>query len=226
MPETGLAGAGGPVRVPARPTKSRLNSKQRLLLIVAASVIVLIGVGVGIYFYISGAPQRAQAQYDAAMKLMEPGHYQEAVAGFSKAIGTYEIAPAYLQRGVAYHFLDKNDQAIADLEKAAALDAGMARAYSVLGSIYRERGDAKQAVEEYSKSIQISSNVDALFERGQLRESLGEHQKAIDDFTSAIDSLPDAPYLYRARAMAKSAMGDADGAEADRATARSMENSH
>lgn len=226
MRESGLAGTGsGPGRASARAEK-KLNSTQRRLLILAGAIVVAAGLGIGLYFYISGAPQRAQTQYEAAMKRMEPGHYQEAVAQFTTAIGIYELAPAYMERGVAHHFLNENDQAVADLEKAAAMDPNMARAYSVLGSIYRDRGDSKRAVEQYTKSIEISSNVDALFERGQLYESLGQHQKAIDDFTSAIDLIRDAPYIYRARALAKAAVGDAAGADADRDQARSIESPH
>jgi tetratricopeptide (TPR) repeat protein len=84
----------------------------------------------------------------------------------------------------------------------------------------------KRALEEYSKSIAISPNVDALFERGEMYESAGEHQKAIDDFTLAIEGMRDAPYMYRARALAKRNLGDIAGYEADRDFAHTIEHPH
>jgi tetratricopeptide (TPR) repeat protein len=206
--------------------QKKLNPRQRRLLTIAATAVLVIVAGIAAYIYISGAPQRAEDQYQAAMKHMQPGQYQQAVAELTRSIQTHELARAYLERGVAHHFLGENDQATADLEKATGMDPSLARAYSVLGSIYREKGDTKRAVELYTKSIQISANVDALFERGQLYESLGQHQKAVDDFSLAIDAMRDAPYLYRARAMAKTALGDNEGAEADRNLARSIELPH
>jgi tetratricopeptide (TPR) repeat protein len=189
----------------------------------AVTFIALIGVGLGIYFYISGAPDRAEAAYQAGMKYMEPGQFQNAIPQFTRAIQIHELAKAYLERGNAHRFLGEIDQAMADFEKAADLDAGLARAYSSLGSIYRDRGDRTHALEQYGKSIAITPSVDALFERGEMYEAAGQHQKAIDDFTAAIDSMRDAPYIYRARALAKRNLGDTAGYEADRDEARAIE---
>jgi tetratricopeptide (TPR) repeat protein len=208
------------------PARQGLNRKQKRLVLGAATFIVLAGAGGWTYFYMAGAPQRAQAQYQTAMQLMQPGHYQEAITQLSRSIRIYPLANAYVERGFAHRYLAQNDLAATDLEKAAELDPSLARAYSGLGSIYRDRGDSQHALEEYTKSIQTSANVDALFERGEVYESLGQHQKAIDDFSSAIELLRDAPYIYRARAMAKSNMGDTAGAEADRNLARSIESPH
>lgn len=231
MPESGLARLWNSIKPPSpvlAPGEARrkLNPKQKRLIFSAASFFFLAGVGSAAYVYISGAPQRAEAEYQAGMKWMRPGHYQEAVAQFTRSIQIHELAAAYLERGFANRFLGHADQAAADLEKAAQMDPGSARAYSGLGSLYRDRGESQRAIEQYTKSIQISPNVDAFFERGQLYEALGEHQKAIDDFTQAIDRIRDAPYIYRARAMAESNLGNTGGAEADRKYALSIEGSH
>lgn len=224
MPESGFARFWNIIKPPS--TAKKLNAKQKRLLTAAAVVILLAGGGTFAYFYIVGAPQRAEAQYEAGMKLMRPGHYQEAIARLTRAVQIRESAPAYTERGFARRFLGQDDAAAADLEKAAALDSNDARAYSGLGSIYRDRGDPRRAIEQYTKSIAISRNVDALFERGELYESLGEHQKAIDDFSGAIELLRDAPYIYRARAMAESSLGNTAGAEQDRKYALSIETPH
>jgi tetratricopeptide (TPR) repeat protein len=54
-------------------------------------------------------------------------------------------------------------------------------------------------------------------------ESLGEHQKALEDYNQAIGGMPDAPYVYRARAMTRENLGDETGAKEDRQKAISIE---
>lgn len=206
--------------------RRKLQPRQKRLLIVAAAVVVIGGGSWAVYSYIAGAPQRAEAEFQAGMKFMQPGQYQNAIPRFTRAIQIHELANAYLERGTAYRYMGQIDLAIADFEKSADLDSSLARAYSGLGSIYRDRGDMKRALEQYTKSIAISHNVDALFERGEMYEAVGEHQKAIDDFTAAIDGIRDAPYIYRARALAKRNMGDIAGYEADRDEARGIERPH
>jgi tetratricopeptide (TPR) repeat protein len=213
---------------PKDPTaqRRRIKARRKRLVTIAASVVVLAGVGWAIGSYINGAGERAEDEFQAGMKFMQPGQYQNAIPRFTRAIQIHELAKAYLERGDAHRFLGETDLAIADFEKAIDLDSSLARAYSGLGSIYRDRHDMKRALEEYSKSIAISPNVDALFERGEMYESAGEHQKAIDDFTLAIEGMRDAPYMYRARALAKRNLGDIAGYEADRDFAHTIERPH
>lgn len=228
MPESGFARLWQLIAPPPADRGSvtqrpKLQARQKRLLTIAASVVVLAGGGWATYSYISGAQQRAEDEFQAGMKSMHPGQYQNAVGRFTHAIQIHELAKAYLERGNAHRFLGEDDQAMADFEKAAELDPGLARAYSNLGSIYRDRHDMRHALEAYSKSIAISPNVDALFERGEMYEAAGEHQKAIDDFSVAIEGIRDAPYMYRARALAKRNLGDIAGYEADRDQARAIE---
>jgi tetratricopeptide (TPR) repeat protein len=229
MPESGFARlwqliAPPPASKGSAEQRPKLHARQKRLLTIAATVAIVAGAGWATYSYITGAQQRAEDEFQAGMKFMRPGQYQDAVAHFTHAIQIHELANAYLERGNARRFLGETDQAIADFEKAAALDSGLARAYSGLGSVYRDRHDIPRAMEAYSRSIAIAPTVDALFERGEMYEAAGEHQKAIDDFTVAIDGMRDAPYMYRARALAKRNLGDKAGYEADRDQARAIEN--
>jgi tetratricopeptide (TPR) repeat protein len=65
--------------------------------------------------------------------------------------------------------------------------------------------------------------VEANYQRGQMYESLGEHQKALQDYNLAIGGMPDAPYIYRARALTRENLGDGAGARDDRQKADSIE---
>lgn len=207
--------------------KAKLNARQKRLLYGTAVVLVIAGASWGAYAYVTSAPQRAQKQYDDAMKLMALGKYPDAIKEFTGAVSTWpQLANAYLERGVSHRYLHQDDEALADFDRALAVDSRLARAYTAEGFIYRERGDTRRAMEAFSKSIEISPNVDAYFERGQTYEKMGEHQKAIDDFDQAISEMREAPYIYRARAFARRNLGDTAGADADEAMADSLEHRH
>jgi len=210
---------GHPQAAPRR----KLQPRQKRLIYAAAAFVVLVGCGLAGYLYVSGAPARAEAAYTNGMRSMQPGSYPAAITEFSRSIQIYPLPKAFLERGNAHRFMSENDPAIADFEKAVDLDPSLAPAYSSLGIIYRDRGDRVRALDQFSKSIAISHNVDALFERGEMYEAAGEHQKAIDDFTAAIDGMRDAPFMYRARALARRNLGDTAGYEADRDQARAIE---
>jgi tetratricopeptide (TPR) repeat protein len=212
---------------PVQGTKKPMNPqrrKQRRMIFGTLGVIALAGVGWGIYAYMGTAPQRAQAAFDDAQRLMSAGHYEKAIDGFSRTLSIWpQMANAYVQRGLAHHFLGEDPQALEDLDRALGLDPNLPDAYAAKGAISRDHGDVSRAMEEYTRSIQSNPNVEAFFERGQLYEKLGEHQKAIADYDQAIAYLRDAPHVYRARAFAKSNMGDEAGAKADRDMAHSLE---
>lgn len=200
-----------------------LTSKQKRLLRLASGLVAAAAIGWAVYVYVSGARQRADTRFQAAMRVMRPGGYGDSIKVFTQAINIWALPGAYLERGVAHHYLGEDDAALADFNQAIELDPRLAAAYSARGSIFRARGDFKRAMEEFTKSINIESNVNAYYERGETYESLGEHQKAIDDYDKAVQELADAPFVYRARALAKRNLGDDAGYRADRDKAKSLE---
>lgn len=212
-----------PPAVPRR-AKSKFSAKQKRMLKGTAGAVALVAIGGAVYGYIAGAPDRARAQFDEAMKSMGPGNYPSAIAGFTRAIGTWPgLADAYMQRGSAYRALGQNPRALADFDKAIEVNSNLAEAYSARGSLYRERGDYKKAMEDFTQSLNIAPSVNAYFERGQAYESLGEHRKAIDDFDRALVEMRNSPAVYRARSLAKRNLGDTAGYESDRDTADRIE---
>lgn len=207
--------------------KKKLTRSQKRLLFTTVALLAVSGLSWGAYAYVASAPQRADTEYQTGMKLMAAGNYKDAIAQFTRAVQIWpQLANAYLERGVSHRYLNQNDEALADFDQAIALNSNLGRAYSARGSIYRERGDSRRALQEFSRSIEISPNVDAYFERGQTYEDLGEHQKAIDDYDQAIAEMRDAPYIYRARSLARRNLGDTDGADADQLLAERLEHTH
>ena len=209
-----------------RPQVSAQRRRQRRLVKRTVAILALAGVGGAVYSYLASAPERAQAELRAGLQEMQPGGYREAIARFDRAIGIQpELAEAYLERGIAHRFLGETEPALADLDKALALDPGLAAAYTERGGIYRERGDLQKAIEELSASIRTQGTTDGYYQRGQVYEVLGQHQKAIEDYDQAVAQRRESPFVYRARALAKDKLGDADGAQQDRATADRIESS-
>jgi tetratricopeptide (TPR) repeat protein len=212
-----------PVYRPGKEPSSH-KRRQRRLLLITAGVAALGFAAWGVYAYIASAPQRAQQEFQAGMRFLEPKNYQRAVGSFSRSIDIWpRISDAFYERGIAYRAMGKTDLALADFDKAIELNPNMDRAYASRGLIYRERGDIRGAVEQFTKSINIRATVDAYYQRGQTYESLGEHQKAIEDYDYAIAVLRDAPHVYRARSLAKRNLGDIEGADADREKAKTFE---
>ena len=213
-----------PLQADRSPGIFGFSPKQKRLLWYTFGSFALAGAGIGIYLYIAGAPQRAQQQFEEAMRLMKPGNYALAIQGFDRALQTWPgLAEGYLERGNAKHVLGRDDDALADFQKAADLNPGLYRAYAAVGAIYRERHQYQRAMEAYSRSISAKPNLDAFYERGQTFEALGEHQKAIEDYDRAILELPDAPAVYRARGLARRNLGDEPGYQSDRDTADRIE---
>jgi tetratricopeptide (TPR) repeat protein len=212
---------GGPPKTERSPEERR----RRKQLVVGTSVAILIGGGAyGIYVYIASAPQRAAAVLLEGKAVMAQGKYQEAVERFTRATDIWPpLAAGYFERGLAHRNLHQTDAAVQDFEQAINADPNLADAHTALGAIYRERGDLKNAVQEFTLAIDLGSAVEANYQRGQMYESLGEHQKALEDYNQAIGGLPDAPFVYRARALTLENLGDAAGAKNDRQKADSIE---
>ena len=214
--------------LPATKTPSRAalaqRRKQRKLIWSAAGTAVLAACGWFIYSYIASAPERARAVFDRGMSKMGPGTYPEAVSNFNRAIAIWpEFAEAYLSRGIAEHNLRQAESAASDLDKASDLNPNLTRAYDERRRIYLEKGDTRRAIDEFTKSIYIQPTTDGYYQRGLAYEAVGEHRKAVADYDDAIAEMLDAPYAYRARALAKDALGDVEGAKLDRETAQRIE---
>ena len=213
--------AGG---LPESELSAEEHRRRKRLLIITAVAIAMGGVGWAAYSYIASAPQRADAALQEGMRLMASGQYKGAEERFTRATEIFpSLATGYLERGLAHLNLHEPDLAIKDFEHAIDLNPNFAEAHTALGGVYRERGDLKHAVGEFTLAINLGSAVDANYQRAQMYESLGEHQKALEDYNQAIAGLPDAPYVYRARAVTREILGDAAGAKQDRHTADLIE---
>ena len=210
----------------ATPSAALLAQKRRQRKLIHRTLGVLIlGIAGGlVYNYVANAPARARAELALGEEKLSPGAYQEAMTHFNRAIQIWpEYSDAYLSRAVAEHDQSLPAAALADLGRALDLDPDSTRAYNERGQIFLESGDTRRAIQEFSRSLQVTSTVDGHYQRGAAYEKLGDHQNAIADFDAVIRQSSDAPYAYRARSAARRASGDREGAGDDEQKARAIE---
>ena len=203
---------------------AEMRRRQRRLVAVTLIVLALIGAGAGTYFYIANGSVRADKDFQEGMKSMQPGKYADAVVRFTRALAnSTPRAEVYLERGNAYQAQGDSDQALADFQSALGMDPSLFAAHNGIALIYIQRHDVPRAIQELTKSIALLPNIDAFYQRGQLLEARGEHQKAIDDYDRAIAISRESPFVYLARATAKASLGDEEGAHNDRVAADQLQ---
>jgi tetratricopeptide (TPR) repeat protein len=232
MPESALSRLWNTLKPPppagTRPPDSArtiaLRRRQHRLIAITLAFILVVASGTWAYLFIVNAPQRADKEFQEGMKMMMPGKYPDAVMHFTRALSIYGQLPnVYLERGNAQRILGEMDAALADYQTATELNPTLAAPHNGIAMIYIERNDLRHALERLDKAISLEPSVEAYYERAQILDNQGDHQKAISDYDKAIAERPDAPYMYLARARAKASLGDGEGAHADRMTADQIE---
>ena len=195
--------------------RAQRRTQTRLVVAAVTALVVVLGAWQG-YDYVASAPERAEAQVQAGMKLMSPDLYSQAVVQFSEALKTDPNSwNAYLQRGIAKQNLHLLDDALADFQTALRLKPELLAARAALAGVFSDKGDFQHAVEELTKVIDLTPSVDVYSRRGLAYAELGQHERAIADFTWVIEFMRDAPLAYFARAKSKRALGDLEGAASD-----------
>lgn len=141
-----------------------------------------------------------------------------ALADYNKAI---EIDPknadSYTERGLYNAKQNYFPLALADLNKAVELAPDNYRPYYERAGIYYEQKMMKEALVDINASIALDSSQERLFTvKGFMHAFLNEHEKAVADFTKAIQLNPKHYLPYYHRSLSKYKLEDMDGSCADR----------
>jgi tetratricopeptide (TPR) repeat protein len=148
----------------------------------------------------------------------------QAIDDFTRAIRFRPNDPrAWVARGGAWLELKKFTAAIGDADAAVNLDAQLAAAYNLRGLAVRAMGDARRALEDFNRAVELAPNEDNYYQRGATYQMLDDHARAIGDLNKVIALRPDAPLAYLARAESRRAIGDFEGARADEIRAEAIE---
>jgi len=109
--------------------------------------------------------------YAAIAKLMEKKHdIDKAIMYYTKALDIKKKRAYYLARANLYETKSKQDLAQADK-----------------GDIKFLLGNYKEAVKDYTKSLEINENAFVFAQRGKAEEQLGMYEQALNDYIKAIE---------------------------------------
>ncbi len=96
------------------------------------------------------APEEERYRLSLGAELLKYGDYQPAVSAFQQAAARFpNSARVYVGLGMAYYFMEKNDESVAAFLRADKLDGGSGRALAYLGStqVDNAAGPAPAAVD-------------------------------------------------------------------------------
>ena len=98
---------------------------------------------------------------------------------------------AHLQLAFSYAGLDKDDQAIAEIEKAVAIDPDYAPPYNSLGYTYMANDEYEQAEEAFKNYIRlIPGEANPYDSMADLLTRMGRHEEAIAHFKKSAELNP------------------------------------
>lgn len=200
-----------------------ISVSQRRVLAIVGIVIAVFAAGWWVFDRVSTAPERARVAYEAGLRLLGPSDFKGAIEKFSDSISIRATPAAYVERGNAYRNLNQHEKALEDWSRAIDLDSSSELAYSARGTHYRITGKNAEALVDLDRSLQIKPNVEAFYQRGQVYASQGRFEEALKDYDQAIELHREVPYLYFARAAARRAVGDMEGASEDQAIAMRLQ---
>ncbi len=160
-----------------------------------------------------------------AYRALAAGQPQAAIAGFSLAIESRDLAPevlanALINRALAYQQLGEHDEAVDDYTAALRLDAMSAKLRAM--ALYN-RGLSQQklqrpglAIEDYTSALFLDSGLShAYYGRGNVLRDGGQYLFALSDYEKALRyKHPDAARVHYGEALTYEALKRPDQARA------------
>jgi len=174
-------------------------------------------------------PREGDAYLHRGRTLARLGRREEAIADFTTAIAKDRLCvQAYLSRARARAEEGLWKEALADTSEAERLAPDLADVHVARGVVHVKWEKWDEAIEDFSKALSKNAgHREALVERARALALRGDPKAAVADFTSAIETLGERlteadAALFRERAAARLATGDAAGAREDLARAAGL----
>ncbi len=174
------------------------------------------------------AEEKIKSVWVKADELMAQEKYDEAVKLYSVAIEINaedpEIYNAYFNRGQAFMFLGKVNEALVDYTDTIRLNPLFEKAYRMRGIIYLNTGRYIEASNDFSRFIDLApNNPSGYANRGSALLHLGNYDKAEVDLNRSIAIDPACARCYNIRYQLFTVMGRDMEAQADLAKAQSLD---
>ena len=171
------------------------------------------------------------AYYNRAISYANSGRNKEALRDLNYVLANYpDNADAYFNRGIVYENLGSFPNAIKDYTETLQLRPDFILAYHYRGIARFRMLDLDGALEDYNQALELGKNVlmDAAtakeyglnssalyFNRGAVLQKKGNLQRAIQDYTQAINIDPASAQSYFNRAIARLSLSGLEEAKAD-----------
>ena len=143
-------------------------------------------------------PKNENALIGMGLLFMKKKEYDFAIQKFSSVVENYpQSYSAYLNIGNCYKELEKYELALEYYKKALEIKS-FPEVYNNIGTILSEKGLSIEAIEYFSKSIQLNETYyEAINNRGLEYFKLKKIEKAIEDFEKSIHINPnyESPYI-------------------------------
>ncbi len=155
-------------------------------------------------------------KYHAFLMYDELEEYEEIIDDLSQFIKKNpEHSIAYHNRGVAYWESGEKKKARKDFDRAVELDQN-STIYFSRAQFLQTEGKIEEAEKDFQRAVDLSPNDPLSFRmRGTFYEEIKEWDKAITDYTKAINLAPEFGYTYKKRAEVYKKKGEKVACEAD-----------
>lgn len=151
-----------------------------------------------------------------ARALFSQQEVERAVEAYGKVIA---LDPSrdqtYLQRGIALMQLNAPDRAAMDFGVVIAHQPKSSEALRYRGEAFLKMRRYDEAIADLKKSAEIKPDPGTYYQLGQIAETKGDLQAALQFYTTAIETDERQPYFWAARSDLRRRLGDLAGAEAD-----------
>lgn len=124
---------------------------------------------------------------------LREGNIAEAIRNFDESIALNpKTELPYFYKGIAYHSLNKNDEAYENYSKAIEINKNMIDAYYNRGQLIYKT-NPKQAIDDFVAAIALDSKfIEAYYSLAAVQKNLGQYEDAIKNLDKIIELKPQA----------------------------------
>jgi tetratricopeptide (TPR) repeat protein len=147
--------------------------------------------------------EQAQILTDRGYRHQMHGELGDAIALYRRSLAMYPTPEAHTYLGWAYSLMDRYDEAIAECEKAIALDPAFGNPYNDIGAYLIEMERPEEAIvwlERAASAARYDTPQFAYLNQGRAYEQMGEPYRALACYDRAFAVAP----LYLPAQWAKS----------------------
>jgi tetratricopeptide (TPR) repeat protein len=153
------------------------------------------------------------AYYGKGLALSWSGEYPEAITALQQAVKSQpDFVPAWDTLSTVYGYSNQLDKALAAINQAIQLQPNNPNLYNQKFEVLSDLKRYRQAAAAINKAIELSPRAAFYYNRGNVRNDLGDKPGAIDDYTQAIKINPNLALAYYNRGIVRFQSEDKPGA--------------